>query len=64
MMATPFLPREALVEASGVYSLVAICGLLIAVASLVADLRLWGLQAQPLGCTGSRVQVSSCGAWA
>ena len=43
--------RLSLVAASGT-TLVALHGLLVAVASLVAEHRLWGAQAQQLWCMG------------
>ena len=46
------LRRLSLAAESGGYSLAAACGLRIAVASLVAEHRLWGARAQQLWCTG------------
>ena len=45
------------VGGSGVYSLVVVCRLLIAVASLVAEHGLWGAQASVVQASG----LSSCG---
>ena len=52
--------RLSLVALSGGYSLVELCGLLIAVASLVAQHGLEGQQASVAAAQG----LSSCGMWA
>ena len=54
-----------LVVASRVYSLIAVCRLLLVVASLVAELGLHGMWAQQLWLPGSRTQLDSSGtrAW-
>ena len=49
-----------LVVASRGYSLVEVCGLLIAVASLVVKHRLWGEQASAVVTRG----LSGCSSWA
>jgi len=46
--------------ASWGYSLVAVCGLLIAVASFVGEHGLWGSRASVVVACG----LSSCGSWA
>ena len=51
-----------LVVASRGYSLVVVGGLLIAVASLVEERGLWGLQ--QCGSQAPELELSSCGAWA
>ena len=61
-----------LVAASGGYSLVAACGLLITVAFLIEEHRLWGawvlvVAAHGLSSRGFQApehRFSSCGAWA
>ena len=54
------LCRLSLVAASRGYSLVAGCGLLIAVASLIAEHGLYSVQASVVAAHG----LSSCGSWA
>ena len=50
-----------LAAASRAYSLVAVCRLLTAAASLVAEHQLWGAGAQQLRLLDSEHRLSSCG---
>ena len=52
--------RLSLVAASRGYSLVVVCGLLIVVASVVAEQRLYSAQASVVAACG----LSSCSSWA
>ena len=52
--------RLCLVAKSEDYSPVAVCGVLITVASLAAERRLWGARAS----VGLSRRLSSCGPWA
>ena len=70
VLGLPCYAGFSLVAATGSYSLVAVCGFLIAVASLVVEQGLWGTQASAVAAlglqsTGSRhAGFSSCGPWA